>query len=149
MRSLRIGVSLVRSLLIPATIAWPVWAEADEVPRWGDVDTPIPSKDGAAQLAWEGAEPPFQAELKGPSGSARVVYEGRWPQAHISGLRDGAYEVRVRGHRGAAWTAWSAPRTVVVEHISMDVVLPLMALGALTFMATAFVVVRGARREGA
>lgn len=122
-------------------------AGATSPPAFDD-PAPAVSNDGALQMAWSAARGEYEVELR-QGGQRRIVYRGPIPSAHISGLSDGEYAVRVRARpEDAAWTAWSAPKLLTVDHHPLPLVWTLMGLGLLTFAATAMMVVGGSRRAG-
>ncbi len=136
-------------------VAWsivavaPTQVHATPVPQLVDAGHPIRSDNGAAQLRWSSDAAHFQVRLRGDAVPDRIVHEGRMPSAHLSGLADGTYAVRVRAEQDGVWSPWSAPRRIVVEHMSLSLVWVLMGFGAITFGATAAVVLTQARREAA
>lgn len=109
-----------------------------------DEPAPAQSADGSLQLAWGEALGEFEVELR-HEGTVRTVYTGRMPSAHVSGLPNGHYELRVRAREGDGWSPWSEPKVLDVEHHPMSLVWTLMALGALVFVGTAVVVLRSDR----
>jgi hypothetical protein len=128
-------------------LAWPVSAAA--APSTPAFDDPAPhvSHDGSVQLAWPGPLGDYEVELRQPPHEpARVVYRGRMPSAHLSGLREGDYTVRVRAHDPDGASPWSEPKALSVRHHPLPLVYTLMALGLLTFAGTAAVVLRSSRR---
>lgn len=73
----------------------------------------------------------------------RVLYEGANTAYFISGLDNGSYAFVVTDGTGAT----SAPQVLTVEHQSLSRALWLVALGAVAFLATAFVILRGVRDD--
>lgn len=95
-------------------------------------------------MRWEAAQPvTLELARDGDFASARTVYEGRNTQVFLSGLSDGEYAARLRGTNGSL----SQPLALTVRHQSLSRALLLVALGALAFLATLFVILRGARDE--
>ncbi len=107
-------------------------------------DPQVDSTNGALQLHWSGEAGRYEVELDDGT-EARVVYEGRAPSAHVSGLNDGRYTLRVRAGGSSGWSAWSDPKTLTVRHHSMSLVVTLLVLGALGFASTAGLVLYHAR----
>ena len=130
-----------------AVMVAPTSAQATAVPKLVDAAETLRSDNGVAQLHWKSAADHFQVQLRGDAVRDQIIHEGRMPSAHLSGLPDGTYAVRVRAENDGEWSAWSPPRTIVVEHVSLSVVAVPMVLGAITFGATAAVVVTQARRD--
>jgi hypothetical protein len=109
------------------------------------------SQAGSATVSWaapEGAGTPlFQVEVATSSAfdSAHTIYQGKHTQTVTSGLRDGSVYYRARYQNGDGFSEWSPPAKFVVEHPSLGMAFLLFAIGALVFVSTAFVIVRGAR----
>lgn len=99
------------------------------------------SHDGVAQLSWPGELGDYEVRV-----NERVVYRGRMPSAHLSGMREGDYEARVRARDDDGWSPWSEAKLVQVRHHPLSLVYALMGLGLLTFAGTAVVVLRSSRR---
>jgi len=119
-------------------------AHAAPPPVFDDPE-PSVSHNGVVQMEWADLQGEYEVQLR-TGERARVVYSGRMPSAHVSGLVDGEYTMKVRARvDGASWTSWSAPKIVTVAHHPMPLVWTLMSLGLLTFVATAAVVVRSSR----
>lgn len=114
-------------------------------------DARLESQAGSSSLTWRaehtsGPEPTYELQrsreptFKDP----KTLYRGPDQGRFVSGLLDGSYYFRVRARQGdAAWSDWSKPQELVVTHWSRTRALSLMAIGALVFIATAFVVLRG------
>lgn len=104
----------------------------------------LTSDSGYFSVNWE-ASGPVVLELSrdGSFTSPQAVYEGRNSQVFLSGLQDGDYALRLRGADGSL----SRPLMLSVRHQSVDRALLLVTLGALAFLATLFVILRGARDE--
>jgi len=102
------------------------------------------SENGAIHLEWSGLEPPYRVQLGDEVGD-EIVYEGRIASAFVSGLPDGRYELRLQQRDGTQWRQADV-RTLVVQHHALSTVIPLLWLGALTFVGTAVLVFTGARR---
>jgi hypothetical protein len=121
-------------------IGW-VGPSAAATPAFDDL-APLVSHDGVAQLSWSG--PPADYEVRLEQGErARVVYRGSLPSAHLSGLLEGDYAVRVR--EGGVASPWSAAKPILVRHHPLPLVLGLMGLGLLAFVGTVVVVLHSSR----
>jgi len=118
-------------------------APAAAAPAFDD-PAPTESHDGTLQLTWAGEPSDYEVELR-EGDDTRVIYRGRLPSAHVSGLPDGHYALRVREHEAEGWSAWSEPKPVEVRHHPMSLVWTLVGLGAVVFTATAAVVLYSAR----
>lgn len=116
-------------------------------PELQDAAEPLRSDNGVAFLEWESEAELFQVELSSEDEPADIAHEGRLKSAHLSGLENGTYVARVRAQVDGEWTDWSQPRSIIVEHIAMSVVTVLLSLGAITFGATATVVLAQAKRD--
>lgn len=129
-----------------AAASWLVSADAVAAPRFSQGPV-IESDNGAALLEWEHAddETEYQVERIRDSGSAVVVYSGPMPSAHVSGLRQGEHQFRVRARTEAGWSDWSPAVVVAVEHHPMALVWTLFGLGAAVFLATGGFVLRQVR----
>ncbi|MCA9647376.1 MAG: hypothetical protein H6718_27100 [Polyangiaceae bacterium] len=120
-------------------------------------DPRIESQAGSTTLTWGaehqgGPEPTYQLQRSvDPAFSdPKTLYTGPDQGRYVSGLLDGSYYFRVRARQGdAAWSAWSKPQELVITHWPKTRALSLMGVGALVFLATAFVVLRGTARSEA
>ncbi len=161
-----VGVMLLTSLLCGAALAQqpgaspspaqPNPAQAAAARPVAELlgDPELESRAGSAGLSWQVAsganhEAPLTYQLQraasGDLEGAHTLYTGPDQGRFISGMENGAYQFRVRARSGhEPWGAWSKTQTLRVEHWSAARALGLMALGALVFCATAFVVLRGA-----
>ncbi len=93
-----------------------------------------------------GPEPTYELQRASDESFSdpKTLYSGPDQGRYVSGLLDGSYYFRVRARQGdAAWSEWSKPQRLVVTHWPKNRALGLMAVGALVFLATAFVVLRG------
>lgn len=140
---------LAASAWLLGLLAWPGTSSA-AVPAPGfDDPAPHTSRNGAVQLSWPGPLGDYEVELEeprsGPDGRTRVVYRGRMPSAHLSGLLEGDYSVRVRARERELWSPWSSAKVIHVRHLPLPMVYTLVALGLLTFLGTAVVVLRASR----
>ena len=116
-------------------------APAGATARFTDGDM-LSSDAGNAMIAWE-ADGPVSLSISRDGGPARSIYSGAARSFFVSGLADGEYRFVLHSEGGEE----SAPLTLAVEHQSMSRALLLVALGALAFLATVVVVLRGARDD--
>lgn len=79
--------------------------------------------------------------------SLLVRYKGSDLASYISGLAEGIYYYRVRSELDGQLSDWSEPIVVVVEHHSLQLAFLLFGLGAVVFLATVVVVVKGSKEE--
>lgn len=78
---------------------------------------------------------------------AHTYYRGPDLATYISGLANGNYYYRIREIRGAQpFSAWSVPVEVIVEHHTLNLAFTLFGIGAVVFLLTLIVVLRGASR---
>lgn len=106
------------------------------------------STTGAFRLTWEtqaervelqeSDEPAFQRP--------RTIYRGPDRASVISGKPNGTWHYRIRALAGDAAGTWSAPLSVSVAHHSLVRGLMFFALGLMVFVATVWLVIRGARK---
>ncbi|MEX1362261.1 MAG: fibronectin type III domain-containing protein [Nannocystaceae bacterium] len=104
----------------------------------------VESADGSLQLSWGDQLADYEVRMR-HGDEERIVYRGRMPSAHVSGLPNGEYQLQARARGDEGWSAWSEPTLLVVEHHPMSLVWTLVALGALVFAGTAVVVLRSDR----
>jgi hypothetical protein len=115
------------------------------------------SDAGHIALGWqlstgEIEEPVFELQ-QSPNGERltfKTVYKGADRASFRSGLPDGTYQFRIRAKTLAAtnWGPWSAPKYLHVKHHHPRTVIFFLVTGALVFLATLFLILRGARQEG-
>lgn len=79
--------------------------------------------------------------------SVIVLYQGSDLASYISGLAEGTYHYRVRSMLESDTSDWSDPITVVVKHHSLQLAFLLFGIGAIVFLSTVIVVVRGSKKE--
>ncbi len=131
-------------LLLAATI---------ETPKF-EVPSQVNSNSGYIRLEWSspsGGNVIYELE-EAPSAefsNPQRIYEGPDLASFISGLPNGTYHYRVRAVNQSEETtsAWSEPVQLTVEHHPVSLALTLAALGALVFLLTAFVVIKGVRTQ--
>lgn len=76
---------------------------------------------------------------------AKTYYRGPDLATYISGLANGTYYYRLREvNEDRIISHWSSPVSVQVEHHSLSLAFTLFGIGALVFVLTLIVVVRGA-----
>ena len=95
-------------------------------------------------VGWTSDEP-VTLTLTDPQGTVRPVYNGTGDGIFLSGLADGDYALGLVGESGAK----ADPITLSVTHQSLSQALWLAGLGALVFLLTVVVILRGTRGEGA
>lgn len=103
---------------------------------------------GYYRLSWTTDAPEVVIEERTPaSGVARTIYTGPDRATLISGQADGTrvYRAGALGADGRV-TAWSVPVRVNVAHHPLGRALGFFALGAVVFVATLLLIIRGARR---
>lgn len=98
--------------------------------------------DAAAPLAFE-----LQESSAPDFTGAVIAYRGPDRATTHSGRADGDYHFRVRALAGDVAGAWSTPVIVQVRHHSLLRAGLFFALGALVFVATLGLILRGARPE--
>lgn len=102
---------------------------------------PLTTDSGNVQLGWQ-AEGAVTLEMAA-AGEAVPLYRGTNDSFFLTGLHDGNYTLRlIEEDSGEA-----AEVTLAVTHQSLGRALWLVGLGALVFLLTVGVIVRGARRE--
>ena len=83
----------------------------------------------------------FELRERSAAGDERILYRGADTARLISGRSDGEYRYQVRRIGEAAW---SEPVVVEVEHHPLGRALGFFLVGALVFVSTIVLVVRGA-----
>jgi len=87
------------------------------------------------------------AEFASPGvGNPGIIYQGPDRATLISGQPDGTRIYRVREIGAAGPSAWSEPVSVTVAHHPLSRALTFFGIGAVVFLATLTLIVRGARR---
>lgn len=107
-------------------------------------DGPLATDTGHVHVGWTTDEP-VTLTLTAPDGQVRPVYNGTNDGIFLSGLADGEYALNLVGESGAK----AAPLTLSVRHQSLEQALWLAGLGAIVFLLTVIVILRGTRGEGA
>lgn len=72
--------------------------------------------------------------------AAKEIYKGPDNAAIVSGLPNGTYYYRVRKLNGT----WSKPVSIQVKHHPLQLAIAFFAVGAVVFLLTVFIVVKGA-----
>ncbi len=72
--------------------------------------------------------------------TARLIYRGLDDATVVSGLENGTYYYRIRFVDGD----WSDPVALKVKHHSHSLAIALFSLGAIVFLSTTYIVVKGA-----
>ncbi len=101
------------------------------------------SRTGHFQLSWQydgvGDQFELQESIHKDFRRLRTIYEGPDNARAMSGLPDGSYYYRVRVNAGD----WSDFVTVTVEHYPLSTAFTFLGLGAIVFLATAVLIIRG------
>ncbi|HLT80768.1 MAG TPA: hypothetical protein VKZ86_07035 [Cyclobacteriaceae bacterium] len=101
------------------------------------------SRDGHVRLRWQAVGPNAIYELQQSDtpafDNAETIYRGPDLATFISGLPDGVYYYRLRMNDGD----WSEPLTLTVKHYSLQLALTLAGLGAIVFLLTVALVLKG------
>lgn len=98
------------------------------------------STDGVFQVVWESADPVVLLESRGPDfEETRVVYAGSDQAVVFTGQSDGRYRYRLRDSEETV--------TVEVRHHSHARARLFFAIGGAVFLATVFMVMRGASED--
>ena len=103
----------------------------------------INSPEGHIRLEWAADQEStfeLQRSLTSDFNSPTVLYRGPDRASFISGLENGTYYFRIREQNGV----WSETLTVIVKHQSLLLAFMLFTIGAIVFLLTVWVVVRGA-----
>ena len=102
------------------------------------------SDDGHITIQWEmpaaDAIVEVQQAEKSDFSDAEIIYSGPDNATFISGLANGVYFYRIRKLNGE----WSEPVAVTVQHHSLSLAFTLFGLGAVVFLLTVIIVVKGA-----
>jgi len=128
-------------------------ASTPEAPQF-EMPAQVNSNSGYIRLEWSpSSKDDVVYELEeAPSSefsTPQRIYEGPDLASFISGLPNGEYYYRVRAVNKSEKTssAWSDPVHLTVKHHPVSLALTLAALGALVFLLTALVVIKGVRTQ--
>ncbi len=106
----------------------------------------VQSSSGHTKLEWtQGDGGPYELQYATDDAfsDAKIVYSGLDRASFISGLPEGKHHYRIRGEN----SPWSAPLIVNVQYQSMQLAFSLFGTGAVVFLLTVLVVVKGAREK--
>ena len=113
-----------------------------------ETDTAVATA-GYYVLRWSAATTDVEvAEFANPgAGDPSIIYTGPDRATLISGQPDGTSIYRVREIGAGEPSAWSEPVSVTVAHHPLSRALTFFGIGAVVFLATLALIVRGARRS--
>ena len=141
------GSARVAALALLALITLAAAPIASRAAPHIETDTELATA-GYYQLRWSAATTDVQLQVSEPqNGGASIIYTGPDRARVISGQTDGTRVYRVRELGAATPSAWSAPVSVTVAHHSLGRALVFFTIGALVFLATLALIVRGARND--
>lgn len=134
-----------RALLVLAALAGAPTATAGDAPML-ESDSEIATA-GFFRLNWSGAPMEASYELQEATradfADSRLFYRGPDLATVLSGKPDGSYYYRVRFIDREEASAWSEPVHVLVKSHPLARALTFLALGAIVFVATVLLIVRG------
>jgi len=113
-----------------------------------ETDTAVATA-GYYVLRWSAATTDVEvAEFANPGGGdPSIIYRGPDRATLISGKPNGTRIYRVREVGAGEPSAWSEPVSVTVAHHPLSRALTFFGIGAVVFLATLTLIVRGARRS--
>jgi hypothetical protein len=100
------------------------------------------SRTGYFQLKWKSVESGtfiLQQDKTSLFSTPRTIYSGTDTARTVSGKLNGKYFYRVRIGEGD----WSEPVLVTVEHYKLSTAFMFLGLGAIVFLATTILIIRG------
>ena len=101
---------------------------------------------GNYQLRWNADGPVVIEESRDPGfATTRIVYEGADRARVMSGKPDGDFYYRGRPVDGTGDPAWSEVLRVTVRHHSLERAFLFFTLGAIVFLTTLTMIIRGSR----
>lgn len=105
------------------------------------------AREGHATLRWN--ELPGAGSYRVSDSTGRVLYDGDFPQAFVSGLENGQHQFSVTAFDTAGQVLATSlePTVVMVEHWPLAQALALCAVGGLVFVALVGVLVIGASQS--
>ncbi len=132
------------------------WAGAVPTPHFENASGQL-TKSGYFKLQWtvnpaeqQHATLTYEVQQSGSNtfDQAKTLYSGPDLATFCSGYKNGTYYFRVRAFpiHGNTPGQWSAPLQVQVKHHSLHLAFALFGLGAVVFLITVGIVVRGSRR---
>lgn len=137
-----INTQSISKVLIPLFI---ILSPALQAAEFRAEKSQIDSNDGHLKLEWDApddvkveVQKSDSKDFKNPS----VLYKGIDRASFISGLENGDHFFRIREEGGS----WSPTLTIHVKHQSLQLAFILFALGAVVFILTVLVVVKGSYR---
>lgn len=117
-----------------------------ESPAFNGSDS-LTTNDGHVRLNWAATTPVAVYEVQQSTNSnfenSITIYEGADLGTFVSGLTDGVYYYRLRADKGS----WSEPLKLTVKHYSLQLAFALAGLGAVVFLSTVVVVLKGAKKD--
>lgn len=103
----------------------------------------VTTNDGHVRLQWPAVAPDaiYEVQQSTTTGfkNPRIIYTGPDRATFVSGLNNGIYYYRFRADKGD----WSDTLTVSVKHYSLRLAFTLCGIGALVFLLTAGVILKG------
>lgn len=107
----------------------------------------LTTHDGHVRLQWVSLAPDavyeVQQSVTTGFGDPTTIYMGPDLATFVSGLNDGVYYYRFRADDGA----WSDTLTLTVKHYSLQLAFTLSGLGAIVFLLTVLVVLKGTTKD--
>ena len=121
-------------------------AAAQEFPEFNGSDS-LTTNDGHVRLDWAAMAPGAVYEVQQSTNASfensMTIYEGADLATFVSGLSDGVYYYRFRANKGS----WSETLTLTVKHYSLQLAFALAGLGAVVFLSTVVVILKGAAKD--
>jgi hypothetical protein len=139
---------LTRQLLF-CLLLCPLSALAETVPVL--TLSPTQTSDGKATISWpmpEGVKIGIESSRDMLFTNPVNLYQGSDEATVLTGLSDGAYYFRGRYlYQNGAFSPWSEPVGLSVEHHSLAKALAFFSIGAVVFVATLLLIILGAKRQ--
>lgn len=137
-----INIHSISKVLIPLFI---IFGSALQAAEFRAEKNQIDSNDGHLKLEWD-APDNIKVEVQKSESkdfeNPTVIYKGIDRASFISGLENGDHFFRVKEEGGS----WSSTLTIHVKHQSLQLAFTLFTLGAVVFILTVLVVVKGSYR---
>lgn len=130
--------------ILPALLLLAATDASAAAPRFLNDET-VAADAGYVQLRWERDDASavvVQQAQDAAFADARVIYRGANESLFLSGLDDGDYYFRIRADDD---DTWMGSIEVAVRHQSLTRALFLFGVGAVVFICTLAVILRGAR----